>query len=199
MYNATYLFEKPSRKFKNSESRWTAIAQISLFYLSREKPNQELPIYSSDENGFLSKTGSLLISGFNFSNTVCEQRLKGDVFGIDVFAMKYDSICPDMMKIDHQERQVILFEVKTLSASVSRNVKLYSELADYLRKNKWNCDLFYLLSHGHEKERDWSELSENKSRIIIWEDLFSLMADTPIAYLLGESLKLYCDPPAQRG
>lgn len=199
MQNATYLFEQPSRIFKNSESRWTAMAQMCLLYLSRNN-SEQLPVYKSDTDGYLSKEGSLLISGFEFTNTVCEQKLKGEIFEIDSFENKFNHICPDILRVDKKEKQVTIIEIKTLSESVQRNLNLYSDLKKYLSsKPNWKCDLFYLLSHGHEQRNDWPALARINANIILWEDLFSLMKDTPIAYLLGDKLQEYCDPPAQRG
>ena len=93
---------------------------------------------------------------------------------------------------------MILFEVKALSESVLRNLELYDECSKYLRSQSWSCDFYYLLSHGHEKQQDWPALSKKRSRIIIWEDLFRVMAESPISDLIGDSLHEYCDPPAKR-
>lgn len=198
MKNATYLFEQPSRLFKNSESRWTAMAQISFLYLSKSDLEEKLPVYSSDQEGYLTKEGLLQISGFKFNNTVCEQRLTGGIFEIDNFENKFNQICPDITKIELGQKKATIIEVKTLSESVVRNLELYTELKHYLASIQWECKLLYLLSHGHEKKKDWAALSNIQANIIIWEDLFSLMKSTPIAYLLGDSLHEYCAPPEKR-
>jgi hypothetical protein len=96
MLNATYLFEKPSRDLKNSESRWTAIAQISLIYMPKHIVDPKLPVYVSDEDGYLDQIDLLDVTGFNCDNTICEQGLTGPMFGIDDFDIKYHRIDPDI-------------------------------------------------------------------------------------------------------
>jgi hypothetical protein len=159
----------------------------------------KLPIYVSDEMGYLDQIGLMNVSGFHFSNTVCEQGLNGSMFGITDFNTKYNRIVPDITNLQATERHVTLIEVKTLSESVLRNIELYNECCQYLRHRSWACDFYYLLSHGHEKQGDWPVLSKKRSKIVIWEDLFRVMAESPMADLIGESLHQYCDPPAVRG
>lgn len=200
MPNATCLFEKPSRDvMKNSESRWTAVAQMSLIYMSNHIMECKLPVYVSDEMGYLDQIGLMDVSGFHFGNTVCEQGLTGPMFGITDFNIKYNRIVPDITNLRAADRHVTLIEVKTLSESVLRNIEVYDEFCQYLRHRSWSCDFYYLLSHGHEKQKDWPALSKKRSKIIIWEDLFRVMAESPMADIIGESLHQYCDPPAIRG
>ena len=134
MRNATYLFEKPCRDvMKNSESRWTAVAQMSLIYMSNPIRECELPVYKSDEMGYLEQVNIMRVSNFHFSNTVCEQGLTGPMFGITDFDLKYYRIAPDITNLRVAERHVTLIEVKTLSESVVRNIELYDECCQYLR------------------------------------------------------------------
>lgn len=198
MKNATFLFEEPSRNFKNSECRWTAIAQICFFYLSSKKLNSALSIYNSDPEGYLTKNGELKISDFNYMNTVCEQRLAGSLFDINDFENQFLHICPDITRLNVMEKKVTFIEVKTLSESVLRNLELYTSFVDYLKSKRWKCTLLYLLSHGHEIQKDWKALSSIKSKIIIWEDLFTIMKDTPLSFLFGDSLHKFCEPPHRR-
>jgi hypothetical protein len=198
MLNATYLFEKRSRNFKNSESRWTAIAQISLIYMSKHIVDSKLPVYISDKDGFLDQTGLFDVNGFSCDNTVCEQSLTGTIFGINDFDMKYHRIAPDISHLRDNQKKVIMIEVKTLSESVLRNLELYDKFCQYLRSHLWSCDFYYLLSHGHEKQKDWSALSKKRSNIIVWEDLFRVMSKSSISDLIGDSLHEYCDPPVKR-
>ena len=195
MKNATYLFEKPTRFMKNSESRWTAVAQMSLIYISANQPPTKLPVYNSDKQGVLTKSGCFPILGFTSSNTVCECGLRREVFKMDDFEDRFFSIKPDIFFLDLANRRVVLIEVKTLGESVARNIDLYSELQEYLIGRGWNCNLYYLLSHGHEKPQDWRRLAEKKSEIIFWEDLFEIMSKSPIAGLIGEDLSNYCARP----
>lgn len=199
MSNATYLFEKPSRLMKNSESRWAAVAQMSLIYISANMPGIRLPVYESDDDGYLTAKGEFLVSGFTYLNTVCENGLTGENFGIQDFDKRFAYIKPDILHIDKKNKKVVLIEVKTLSESVVRNISLYHHLYQYLHSSSWDCNLYYLLSHGHEKKKDWPVLAKQGSSIITWEDLFGVMAQTPLADLIGDCLSEYCDPPAKRG
>jgi hypothetical protein len=199
MQNATYLFERPERYLKNSESRWTAIAQIALMYLSANEPAKELPVYKSCKDGYLNKEkDGFPISGFTFLNTVCECGLRKEIFGIQDFDNQFLHVKPDILYMDKDNKRVVFAEVKTLSESVSRNINLYDNLCTYLRGQGWKTDLYYLLSHGHEKKQDWSRLADKGSNIILWEDLFEVLAGSPIANLVGHSLGDYCERPAVR-
>jgi hypothetical protein len=200
MKNATWLFKTPDRKFKNSEARWIAIAHLSLIYISTINSGIKLPVYKSDEDGYLSKENDLEISGFCHSNTVCEQNLNGEIFEINPFPAKFQLITPDILHIDKKNRNVRVFKIKILQESVLRTISLYNELIHYLSEpiNNWKSDLYYLMSHGHEKHHDWQGLSKFKSNIILWEDLFSIMSKTPVAGLIAESVGDYCAPPEKR-
>ena len=202
MKNATYLFERPSRSMKNSESRWTAVAQLSLIYISAKLAGYKLPVYGSDQDGYLTEKGKLPIANFTYLNTVCENPLKGEVFDVNDFDVRFDGLKIDIMRIvktDSHVKKVTFIEVKTLSESVIRNIDLYENLREYLISCACECQLYYLLSHGHEKPRDWPELSKRASNIILWEDMFSVMAKTPFAYLIADNLNEYCEPPEKRG
>lgn len=201
MQNATYLFEKPERYLKNSESRWTAIAQIALMYFSSNEPEKVLPVYKSDVDGYLTKKEKVFqISGFTFLNTVCECGLRGEIFDIQEqnFDNRFLQVKPDILYRDKDNKRVVFIEVKTLSESVSRNIGLYDDLCKYLRDCGWETDLYYLLSHGHEKKQDWRLLATKESNIILWEDLFEVVAGSPIANLVGHSLGDYCERAAVR-
>lgn len=184
---------------KNSESRWTAAAQMSLIYISKNMPEINLPVYTSDNEGYLTKTGDFSISNFTCLNTVCESGLSGKNFDISDFDNRFANIKPDILHIDMATKKIIMIEVKTLSESVARNAVLYHGLRDYLLNFSWKCDLFYLVSHGHEKRMDWPILEARRSHIILWEDLFKIMAGSPISFVIGDSLFEYCEPPALRG
>jgi hypothetical protein len=174
------------------------MAQISLFFLSKTKAT-ELPVYTADQEGYLSEIDRLQVSEFDYNNTVCEQGLTGEIFAIDNFCNSYTAICPDILRVELKEKRTTIIEVKTLCASVRENLNRYTELSNYLEENSWSTKFFYLLSHGHERRQDWPALASINARILLWEDLFSLMKDTPIACLIGNTLRDYCEPPAQRG
>lgn len=205
MQNATYLFKSESKPYwKNSESRWTAVAQMSLIFMSALNSGISLPIYISDSCGYFKlhpEKPYLYVSGFNCDNTVCECGLRGDIFNINTFVNDFTNIKPDILYVDVVSKHAIFIEVKTVGESVARNIKRYHDLEKHLREEyQWETQLYYLLSHGHEtkKDMDWSLLSEKKAKIILWEDLLGKMAMTPLANLIGERLGNYCDLPAQR-
>ncbi len=35
--------------------------------------------------------------------------------------------------------------------------------------------------------------SRTQSSVILWEDLFAIMSETPLSFLIGESLESYCE------
>lgn len=192
MRNATYLFQEPQRDFRNSESRWTTIAQISLFYISRHLTGHAIPVYNADNSGHLAKNGPFEISGFGYSNTVCEAGLKGEVFDIPGYDNRFHALRPDITHFDKSIKRTVFIEVKTLKESVRRNIDLYDDLKEYFTQCGWDCRLLYLMSHGHEIKQDWPALCRTQSSVILWEDLFAIMSETPLSFLIGESLERYC-------
>lgn len=197
MRNATYLFEQPTRRLKNSESRWTAVAQMSLIYISANITGVKLPIYETDNDGYLKKINVLPITGFTFNNVVCECGLRKEILAIKNIKERFLSLKPDILHLNGDTGKVVLIEVKTLGESVARNIDLYHDVAQYI-SNFRECELYYLLSHGHEKQQDWPLLSNKQAQILLWEDLFREMAKTPIANVIGDNLSGYCEPPKQR-
>ena len=101
MRNATYLFEQPTRRLKNSESRWTAVAQMSLIYISANITGVKLPIYETDNDGYLKKINVLPITGFTFNNVVCECGLRKEILAIKNIKERFLSLKPDILSLIH--------------------------------------------------------------------------------------------------
>jgi len=202
MPNATYLFEKPDRaSFRNSESRWTAVAQLALFWLSKEAKSgtvARLPVYRADAEGYLTVVGDLPVSGFDHTNTVCEQSLNKGTFEAQDIPNELLGLKPDIINRDLSARRACFIEVKTIGESVSRNIDRYEQLVKWLGGDaRWQCELYYLLSHGHETYSDWPLLAGRNSKILLWEDLFTSLLDAgpDLANMLSDDLGKYCDRP----
>jgi hypothetical protein len=193
--NATYLFNQPTGKFHHSESRWSAIAQLASIWMGREK--KELTTYTStysSENTekWLQKKGQLSFDRWNSHNTIVEGRLNNKLFSVDGWSKDYDNISPDIIHIDNTNSKVIMIEIKTIGSSVKSNLKLYQRVVDTLRdSNKWSCELYYLLSYGHEKNSDWKLLGEADAQILLWEELFVNIKDLDIAPYIDAHLEQY--------
>jgi len=193
--NATYLFNQPTGKFHHSESRWSAIAQLAYIWMGREK--KELTTYTSTYSStktkkWLQKKGQLSFDRWNSHNTIVEGRLNNKLFSVDGWSKDYDNISPDIVHIDNEKSKVIMIEVKTIGSSVKSNLKLYQRVVNTLRdSNKWSCELYYLLSYGHEKNSDWKLLKEAKAQILLWEELFDKIKDSDIAPYIDVDLEQY--------
>lgn len=190
--NATYLFEKPMRAFHNAESWWTAYFSMLVFWRNANNRALELPHYISDANGNLTKAGIVSFAGATYANLVCDARLHGEPFSISGWPNEFLHLRPDVTHIRSlAKRRVVFVETKTIGASVKGNVKLYSNLVAFLRSCGWSVELYYLLSMGHEEQKDWARLAVVGASIICWEDVFDGAKDTPLGQLFGEPLSNY--------
>lgn len=190
--NATNLFEQPSRSFHNSESWWTAYFTMLLLWSEAHRTPIDLPWYDVDHQGELSRGGTVSFSGVTYRNLIVDASLRGEPFGITDWPNEYLNIRPDIAYIKSNcPRQAVFIETKTIGANVRRNIGLYANFSDYLRRNGWDVDFYYLLSNGYEEDTDWALLSANNSKVIIWEDVFMAATETPFGTIFGESLEKY--------
>jgi hypothetical protein len=192
--NATYLF-RAKNGFSHSESRWNAIMQLSIIWMG--KNNKRLDAYyssyeSKKSDRWLSKVERLSFKGWNSHNTIVEGKLNNRLFHIDKWHKDFDNLSPDIVHIDQENKKVVIIEIKALSSSVKQNMTLYKRLQKSLGDSgKWECELYYLLSYGHETISDWSVLKESRVKILLWEELFSKMKDSDIAPYIDEHLEHY--------
>lgn len=190
--NATWLFEKPTREFHSAEAWWTSFFTIFAFYMQKSGKPLSLQVYRIGAMNDLEPESFLDLGSMSYQNTVVDARLKKEVFGIKEWPNQFLDIKPDITLLNATAKKSVVFiEVKTIGTSVKRNVLLYPDLRDHMRKLGWQSDLFYLMSDGHEETSDWSVLRKTDSRILLWEDVFKLSISTPFETLLGEGLLSY--------
>lgn len=190
--NATYLFEKPFRRFHNAEPWWTAFFTMLVLWRETQHESLVLPSYNSDQLGQLTKKCSISFAGASYANLVADARLNGEPFGIGRWPNEYLNLRPDITYIKSKEhREVVFVETKTIGASVQGNIELYEGLIGFLRQEGWAAEFYYLLSLGHEQTRDWSLLADVSANVITWEDVFSAAKGSPFSDLFGEPLAKY--------
>ena len=49
-----------------------------------------------------------------------------------------------------------LIEIKTIGASIAGNLLLYLAVAEHLRSQVGQAEVYHLISYGHEIRRDWN-------------------------------------------
>jgi hypothetical protein len=192
--NATYLF-RAKNGFSHSESRWNAIMQLSAIWMG--KNNKSLGVYyssyeSKKSDRWLNAVERLSFEGWNSDNTIVEGKLNNGLFHIDTWCKDFDNLSPDIVHIDQKNKKVVMIEIKALSSSVKQNMTLYKRLQQSLDDSEtWECELYYLLSYGHEMISDWRVLKESRAKILLWEELFFQMKDSDIAPYIDEHLEHY--------
>jgi hypothetical protein len=195
LQNATYLFRN-NDIFSHSESRWNGIMQLASIWMGKHhrKLNTYKSTYESKNNPkeWLHKDGVLSFDGWNAHNTVVEGRLNNSFFGIDNWSVDFDNLSPDITHINNDTKKIVFIEIKTIGSSVKQNIKLYRRMVDALNNSdKWQCELYYLLSYGHEEISDWKILNHNKESVLLWEELFSSILESDLKQYLDENLSQY--------
>jgi len=200
LQNATWLFEGEN-DFRHSESRWSTIAQIAFIWMKEQQ--KALNVYKStyetgvSEKEWLVQENTLTFDNSNAGNIIVEGRLKPFVFGIsdEQWDKKFSRKSPDIIWFDADAIKVI--EVKTMGRyrDVKENIFAYRDFVDYLQKNGKKCELYYLLSYGHETHSDWDVLREDNANILLWEELFSKIKNSEIAPYIDENLEKYTEMP----
>ncbi|HIQ27728.1 MAG TPA: hypothetical protein EYH42_04435 [Sulfurovum sp.] len=215
--NATYLFNQPRGNFHHSESRWCTIAQIALIYLSSIK-GSELNVYQSkinqDTTKWITKAEEepkkLLLGDWRVDNTIVEGNIK-HIFGNDPII---DSqVFPNIIYKNEKSKEVKLIVVRTIGRTVRGrkkegldNIDRYFQLVEKIQSEGWKCDLYYLMSYGHEDEgnqceegiideskrhQDWKRLESVNAKILLWEELFSLIEDSEVSKYIDPNLVQY--------
>jgi hypothetical protein len=191
MENATYLFRERRSLYKDelrhSESRWSAIAQMAFIWMSKQDNKFLLNVYRSqyekNEKYWLKKKSHFNINNWDVSNSIVEGNivdLLKDSTVKDALNNKEIIKEPDLVLIDKKDENttnITLIEVKTVGAGVKDNVTKYRKLVHLINgMDGYTCELYYLMSYGHEnKSPDWRLLEEDAANIILWEELFLKM------------------------
>ncbi len=196
MENATYLFRERRSLYKDelrhSESRWSAIAQMAFIWMS-QTDGKFLNIfqsqYSTNSENWLKvdeKNSKLIFKNLTSSNTIVE----GIISEYFDKSLKVPKLKPDIVLINGEDKETIhisLIEVKTVGATRIETEK-YQELEKAINNiDGYTCKLYYLMSYGHEKSKtDWTSLDNAKANIILWEDLFLNIQNSPFINFIGE-------------
>jgi hypothetical protein len=196
--NATYLFKK--KPFRNSERFWAAYFGLFLLQESQSAAPRDLPVYSCDANGHLTQRGTLSVSRLAYENVIADGKLTGEPFGLKDWPNEILNLQIDVVVLKPEQKVVHFIEVKTVGADVKRNFLRYPIVCDTVRKAHWESNLHYLVSHGHETQTDWPLLAEGnqgRSRILLWEDIFRFVEETPLGKMLavGKGLSCYATAP----
>lgn len=202
IFNATYLFNQPTGGFHHSESRWSSIAQMAFIWLSQKQ--EGLTVFKSTitdnrKNWLKKSSNELSFENWTISNTIVEGQIK---YIFDKNPLINSPMKPDIVWVNQQVKKIILIEVKTVGATVIGSCKenqdqvdRYRNLVSNLSIDGWKCELYYLMSYGHEdeskKHTDWIRLQKDNANILLWEELFSKIEQSEIAPYIHPNLKQY--------
>lgn len=185
MESATYLFRERKKThnddFRHAESRWSALAQMVFIWMSKEGGkylNVYRSIYNSNPEKWLTKNDEspqLNLNHWTALNSIVDGQIQ-ELFPKEPrFSIKK----PDITLINQSKdnTHITMIEVKTVGASVKDNVNNYQETVKEINTiDGYTCDLYYLMSYGHEDSpKDWKLLEGVKANIILWEELFLKM------------------------
>ena len=191
--NATYLFQKPFCEFHSSESYWSAFFALFLLNETRAPVPRRLPIWRYTEPDKYRLSDELDLRDITLDGLVVEGSLCGRPFNLPSWPMEYNSLKVDVVLI--RGRRLTLIETKTIGASIARNLLLYLAVAEHLRTQGWQAEVYHLISYGHETENDWKLISQHQLQLLFWEDVFRLASSTPLGHMLGVDLNEYADLP----
>ena len=197
--NATHLFEKPFREFHNSESWWSAFFSLFLLEEAQSAAPRSLPIWRYSHRDRYWKIGEFACTEAKFANLTVEASLCGLPFTLASWPQEYRSLKIDLVLI--RDRHVTLIETKTIGASIAKNVLLYVGIAEHLRSQGREVELYHLISYGHEtvNDLDWRLISEHRLTFLLWEDVFRCAASTATGRALGVDLTQYAELPMDAG
>jgi hypothetical protein len=197
MLNATHLFEQPARHHHNSESWWSAFFSLLLLYKAKTDPSFSLPIYTYTTAAGYRRVGDLVAKPVSFSTISVEAPLSAKAFGLAAWPVEFLGLKPDVSVLEPERRHVLFIETKTIGTSVAGNLALYDQVCAHLRQIGWSVDLCYLLSHGHEAQRDWPLIEQHALRILMWEDVLKAVINTPLARVFDVDLAGYASRPVE--
>src|ERR1700680_382593 len=176
--NATWLFEKPSRSFRNSEPWWSALFSILVLHLARGSANPRIPLrkyVGSPDEGFPSLEEPLDCSNIKFDELLVDARLNQTLFpGID-WPIAFKDIKPDIMIHQHDAKRTVLIENKTIGHHLGRQLDRYHAVRKYLESKGWKAEFLLLISFGYETKREWRAVETTETKLILWEDVLRIM------------------------
>src|SRR6266850_625225 len=198
MSNATDLFIQPSRDHRSSESFWTSFFALSLLTESRAGLPLRIPAFQcviEGRHGRFQPDGELIVSRpLQRREVVVEGKIRaGFLPQISSVPNELLDLRPDLiLSIDDS---TIIVEVKTVGHKLGSYQKnCYEELAHFLRGHGYEVDLYYLMSAGHENDRDFDLLQYDSSapspsfKILLWEKVFQWLSGRSPQSALLESL-----------
>jgi len=212
--NATYLFGRPKRDFHHSQSRWNTIAQMAFIYLANMKENK-LNVYHSvilqDPQRWLVRSERCLdIKDWSVENTIVEGDIK---YIFDDQSALETQIYLDIVYKNNSKKEIVLMVIRTIGKTVRGRTKEGCDnidraigLMEKIREKGWKCDIYYLMSYGHEDEgylctegnidetkrhQDWKRLEKVNANIILWEELFSLIKESKVISYIDADLQQF--------
>ncbi len=218
--NATYLFRQSENGFYHSQSRWSTMAQIALIYLSKNA-KEGLSIYHSqmvkEPERWLAKSDLTLIpKGWSSDNTTVEGNIKY-LFGDEGKSLENAGVYPDIVYKNDMKKEIVLIIVRTIGRTLRGrkkegldNFDRYNKLVENIKKEGWKCELYYLMSYGHEDEgnqcekgkvdeskrfQDWKRLEQIGGKILLWEEVFSSLAGSELEKYFFNDLNKYALMP----
>lgn len=197
MLNATNLFEIPNRTYRSSESFWTSFLAFAILTGSRSSLPIKLPVFEcvfEGDGGYFLQCDDLIINEpVELKNIVVEGRIQPNFLpNIKSVPNELMNLKPDiLLRIDNS---VIIIEVKTIGHSLGEyQMTCYDKLREFVRWHGYSAKVYYLLSAGHEDERDWKLLQKQSEKttsanIILWEKLFQYLGSIEPRLAIFESL-----------
>jgi hypothetical protein len=204
MSNATYLFIQPSRNYHCSESFWSSFFALCLLCESRVRPPLRIPAFNcviEGKHGHFQPDGELVVPrALERSEVVVEGKVRsGFLPRVSTVPNELLDLRPDIMV--RMEDSLIVVEVKTVGHELGWYQKeCYEKLQDFASRQGYRVDMYYLLSAGHEKDRDFTLLKHDsivpgRFRLLLWEMVFAYFASraprSPLIDSLGDIAEFY--------
>ncbi len=184
MKNATELFNKPYIDCHSSESYWTTIFAIHLFYLSNLKSKAIKRFKLIEDHTFTKDHPPLMMElKLDWKDIIVEGKIRAGTFRwvtgdipehFSEVPSEILDLSPDVMIGSKSHNSLHIIEVKTIGAEITKHAE-YLKIAGFFRKKGINVTLDYLISHGYEG-RSFETLKEDGSNlwgILLWEDILT--------------------------
>jgi len=111
----------------------------------------------------------------------------------EIIGLRKKTLKVDLAIMFQADRRAVLIENKTMGAGPD-SLDDYYRLVDYLNDKGLNATLYVLISHGNPTDPILKSVLSNKGLIILWEDVFRLMDQTPFfKNLFDVNLADYCN------
>lgn len=182
--NATYLFREPDPYHRCSESFWTSLFALSVLTQSAAASPLRIPAFQcvfEGKHGHFEPDGHLIIPrALRRSEMVVEGKLRPG------FLPKALTVPPGLLDLSPDiiiniDNAITLVEVKTVGHELGVYQKeCYDNLTMFLKDLGYSVEMYYLLSAGHEKDRDFSilrKVPEPKQpfKLLLWEKVLQFL------------------------